>query len=127
MALSFGIFDGVYRAGYPAARLGAGRLAAVSYTHLDVYKRQGIGLYALRGFGGFGSHLTAIADMRAQIQLFAAFRACLPMVVIVALPYIVDEMAKRNFHRCAFRLGRGGLAVGCANLYGCLLYTSRCV
>ena len=56
--------------------------------------------------------------MRAQIQLFAAFRACLPMVVIVALPYIVDEMAKRNFHRCAFRLGRGGLAVGCANLYG---------
>ena len=57
---------------YAVGAVGAGQYRdRLGLEHLAAY-RAGIGLYALGGFGGFGGHLALVADMRAQIQLFAA-------------------------------------------------------
>ena len=97
---------------------------AVSYTHLDVYKRQTVLVPVLTGlsvsatllFAGIGTLLfhflsrgTVPAFLGSSFAFIAGYAALAPNGEAELLPYAC-------------------LGVACAGLlYPCLLYTSRCV
>ena len=76
---------------------------AVSYTHLDVYKRQAV----CRANRGYGGDTVRMADRGADIGVRGAG--------------VLGDAPARG------RRGRAGEPGGVIRLTGCLLYTSRCV
>ena len=83
---------------------------AVSYTHLDVYKRQALDNLLARDFSQY------------RELVFCGFGE--PMYRTDDIVWLVDELKKRVPNLPPVRINTNGHA----NLFlGCLLYTSRCV
>ena len=94
-------------------------LASVSYTHLDVYKRQGLVDPRILAMASPAAQLISVAKRRS--------RHSMPQEDINAL-LVREALAGREVLRLKggdpFLFGRGGEeAEACI----CLLYTSRCV
>ena len=70
---------------------------AVSYTHLDVYKRQGEWYLAVNDATGYGETATLVSGLLTMpIILLLAFvlpgNTTLPMVDLVAIPYVIQPI-----------------------------------
>ena len=106
---------------------------AVSYTHLDVYKRQVIGQSSLFSRSGgirrLVHFLIPVGDGVSGYSRITLGDLCLPGMLAIAIHLIAAEngaLDGRSAEGDAVTLGRK-VRGGDTELHTCLLYTSRCV
>ena len=96
--------------------------ATVSYTHLDVYKRQGLSVGLLAALGGAAFSL-GIAFGGGAVSGYAALGgAAVGQYAAGGTAFGSTLAIGRDAYSSA-----AGLALTLEQLHGCLLYTSRCV
>ena len=110
----------------PAAKNAERYFASVSYTHLDVYKRQVQG--TINGYGercGNADLCSIIPNLELKMQ-----RACLPsgrLKHLSEVSHYIAEIANMPHHNNQPFVGYGAFAHKGGIHVSCLLYTSRCV
>ena len=117
-----------------------GDITSVSYTHLDVYKRQAPGRYILEAFtensiAGLGTDTQTMTSLgtveilidedNAALEVMAVNASCTNEGWTYGKDYTIENIKVRGDSASdgGYRSVQAGEAAGS----GCLLYTSRCV